>query len=521
MMDREIVLAPAHIVELEALIRAAICQHLATLGLGLSHQHLEFLCAPWVHFFTHSAMHRWELHHSAISAPRGAPTTALELTAARSAPGDTLAFMEFFRTPSYREYLDTTLAGGKGEFSGRAEVDVLAEGFSTHVRTVMFTSCLPRRFRYLLQMLSLGRIRDLDNKPARLAVSADWATRNTLAERVYGALVPRFPSVAAWLSARAFELFPKSLLEQLPTSFRHKLELRPRRTLFSADGWQIIDDWKIYALAQKIRHQAVWVGSPNAIGHGSLAVFWQREFEISHLDTYLTWGWSRDVGSHAKLLAFYCPSSAGLSDAAPARTERSDGVLISSAARPQHLLEYPYTPDRFERYLNTQLGLAGAVQKLTLGPVSIRTRPRDLGWDLREMVQALGNPAINLEFQQGKFSDRLKASWLHICDNCSTTIVESLRANHPTLVLISDDYFQIAPDARAEYEQLASAGIFHADAQSLLSHLSRVEGNLEGWWSAPATQKAAKDFLHRQGRGGGRLVAWKRALLSRGPQRVQ
>lgn len=513
MMDREIVLPPAHIVELEALVRGAICQHLATLGLGLSKQHMEFLCAPWAHFFTHSAMHRWELHQG----PTPPLHTATDAQAA-SAPGDTLAFMEFFRTPTYREYLDATLAGGATEFSGRAEVNVLEDRLPGYVCAVTFTSCLPRRFRYLLQTLSLGRIRDLENKPAKVAVTVDWKARKALAQRVCESLAPRFPQVAVWLSARVAEMFPKSLLENLPVNFRQKLKSAPRRALFSADGWQIIDDWKIYALAQKVRHQATWVGSPNAIGHGSLAVFWQREFEVSHLDIYLTWGWSRVAGSHARVLPFHCPNFAGLPYVAPTRTHRTHGVLISSAARPQHLLEYPYTPDRFERYLNTQLSLAGEVQKLTLCPVSIRTRPKDLGWDLRKMVRSLENPNITLEFQQGKFSSRLKASWLHICDNCSTTIVESLHANHPTLVLVSEDYFQITPDARSEFEQLASVGVFHNDTASLLNHLSRVEGNLDAWWSAPATQQAVQNFLHHQGRGRSGLAVWKRALLAATPQ---
>lgn len=519
MTDQDLILPPAPVVELEVSIRAAICQHLATLGLDLPTRQLEFLCAPWAHFFTHSAMHRLELGGGASPQPRAAQTGPLP-HAVRAVPGDTLAFMEFFRTPPYRKYLDATLAGQDGEFTGRTAVYVFAEHLPARARTVTFISCLPRKFRYLLQLFSLGRIRDLENKPASLDVAADWAARQALADRVYEALLPRFPQAAAWLSARVQELFPKSLLENLPASFSQKLALPARQTLFSADGWQIIDDWKIYALAQKVRHQAHWIGSPNAVGHGSLAVFWQREFEIGHLDTYLTWGWSRPSGTHAKVVPFYCPNFAGQRGSAPARTDPAHGVLISSAARPQHLLEYPYTPDRFERYLGTQLNLADAVQKMTRGPVSIRTRPRDLGWDLRQMVQSLGNPGVTLEFQQGKFTERLRRSWLHICDNCSTTIVESLWANHPTLILISEDYFQIAPGAREEFALLASVGIFHQDKESLLNQVSRLNDRLDSWWRAPATQSAVMAFLSRQGRGGGGLRSWKRALLANAPDRL-
>lgn len=506
---QEIALPPAHVVEIEALITGALCEHLSTLGLGLSNEHLEFLCAPWTHFFTHTALHRWELH--AVSHSDWAPAGADVRSADRAIPGDTVAFMEFSRTPAYPDYLDSTLSGHDGVFTGRTEVEVVEEKLPAYVRTVTFISSLPRRFRYLLQLFSLGRIRDLDNKPIRLAIATNWSAREAVACRVRAALLPSFPHLASWLSARVPELFPKSLLEQLPISFQQKLQLPARRVLFSAIAWQIIDDWKIYALAQKLRHQAVWVGSPHAVGHGTLAAFWPREFEISHVDTYWSWGWS---SADAKVVPFYCPYFAGLPRSAPALTHRTDGLLISAAARPQHLLEYPYMPDRFERYLCTQLTLADAAQKLTQGPVSIRTRPRDLGWDVQQMVRSLNNPKVVLEFQTGKFFDRLERSWLHICDNCSTTIVESLWANHPTLILITEDYFQITPAARREFELLASVGIFHDKAESLLKQLADLEDTLESWWRAPATQQAIGEFLFRQGRGGSGLTSWKRALLS-------
>ncbi len=432
-------------------------------------------------------------------------------------PGDTSSFVEYLRTPSYQKYIDATLIGELEEFDGRTAVHQFQTNLPRYADTIAFISCLPRRFRYLLQIYSLGKIRHMDNTPTSVILDTDWNARQSLSDEVHKSLLKNSVPAATWLSARVKELFPKSLLENLPENFRQKLSLPARKALFSGDGWQVIDDWKIYALAQKVRHQTRWIGSPNAVGHGILAVFWQRDFEISHLDTYLTWGWSRPSDTHATVIPFYCPNFAGQRGSAPARTDPIYGVLISSAARPQHLLEYPYTPDRFERYLRTQLNLADAVQKMSRRPVSIRTRPRDLGWDLRQMVQSLGNSGVSLEFQQGKFTDRLRRSWLHICDNCSTTIVESLWANHPTLILISEDYFQIAPSARDDFELLASVGIFHKDKESLLNQMSQLRNDLDSWWSAPTTQSAIVAFLSRQGRGGGGLQSWKRALLANAP----
>lgn len=477
---------------------------------GLQPRHVDFLCAPWVHFFTHSALHRLQTHGSQTQQKAVQEPNA---SAMQRAPGDTLAFMEFFRTPAYCSYLDQTLDGMPPLPSSRTAIHLLDEQLSVRAHTVAFMSCLSRNFRYLLQFTSLGRIRFLDNKPRGLELAPDLKARVALASQVRETLDRTGLATGEWLSARVAELFPRSLLEYLEANLRDKQARPPRRTLFSADGWQIIDDWKIYALAQKITHGTHWIGAPNAISHGSLAVFWQREFEITHMDRYLTWGWSRTGADH--VLPFYSPHFAGQRQARPTRAPAGDGILITSAARPQHLLEFPYTPERFERYLRTQLSLADQAQRLTDRPVTIRTRPRDLGWDLKSMVQRLNNPQVTIEFQAGKFTERLRQSRLHICDNCSTTIAESLWANHPTLVLISEDYFQIRPEAAGDYGALAAAGIFHTSQESLLRQLARLETDLDPWWQASTTQAAIRRFLEGQGRTGSGLRHWKQALLQR------
>ncbi len=499
----DIALPPPHVVRIEALMLGAVRRHLQDHNPVLTHQQADFLCAPWVHFFTHSALHRLEGF--------GAPARAGVDQGRSGPPGDTLAFMEFFRTPAYREHLDRTLAGDPGRVECRTSLHVLTPRLRGG-GTLAFMSCLPRGFRYMLPLLSAGRIRFLDNKPQSVEVATDSARRASLSRQVQQALSTDLPHAAAWLGARAGELFPKSLLENLAPNLQAKGTLPPWRTLFSADGWQIIDDWKVYALAQKISHGTSWTGAPNAISHGSLAVFWQREFEITHMDRYLTWGWSRPGAAH--VLPFYSPHFAGQRQCQPARAAAGHGLLVTSAARPQHLLEYPYTPERFEHYLRTQLDLADRAQRLTGQPVTIRTRPRDLGWDLQSMVQSLGNDEVTLEFQSGKFAERLRQSRVHICDNCSTTIAESLWANHPTLILIDGGYFQLHPDARREYAGLETAGVFHTSTASLLRQLESIQTNVTGWWEQAATQQAVREFLHRQGRDGSALSDWRRALLA-------
>lgn len=505
---------PASVEQWENKLGHAVCAFVRTRNPALNPTHVEFLCAPWVHFFTHSVLHRLEKYGIDLISSVLPGLDISQVEPPKEAPGDTLAFMEFFRTEKYSAYLDQSLTGQMAVFTGRASPHVLPLQSKRSRTTTAFMSCFPRHFRYLMSVLNAGQIRFLDNRFEPVHVAVNEELRLELLESVKNAFQDFSSSVSSWWATRVMECFPKSLLENLASNLSLKLQLPANQNLFSADGWHIIDDWKIYAVAQKIKYGTHWVGAPNAISHGSLAVFWQRTFEMAHMDTYLSWGWNHGRERRSKLLPFYAPHQAGRKQLTTALKGRRQGILMSSAARPQHLLEYPYTPERFQLYLNNQLMLAQGLHTVFDDVVTIRTRPKDLGWDVQTLVSMLKNPAIELEFQAGPFSDRLKKSRLHICDNCSTTIVESFWANHPTLVVLTDDYFQLHPEAVSDYKILADAGVFHTSMESLLAQCKRIHDQLEGWWMSAATQTAVQRFLAQQGRLGGGWLAWRRVLLS-------
>ena len=468
----------------------------------------SFLCEPWVHFFTHGVLHRYELTaqtqriYPHFHAPNAMP------------PGDTLAFLDLSRTAAYQKMIDASLRGQSVEFSCRTDIETIKHPKAgRYAKLCAYKSALPKSTRYSIPWLSMGGIRFCQTAKERIQCAPNRDFREALCAHLQSHLITPDPDLTSWISGACAAMLPLALLEHLGRSWESQQGRPARLALYSSNAWDVMDEWKIYALAQKQYHQTRWIGSPHALNHGSLAVFWQREFELRHLDHYLSWGWQPLQQTHAHVQAFHPPQFPFKQPRACTSWDSSGGILISSAGRPKHLLEYPYEPARFERYLQTQAALAMALQKLTGQSVSIRTRPKDLGWDLRQMILALDNPAVHLEFQVGPFERRLRQSALHISDNFSTTVVESLLHNHPTLVLITDDYFQLHPQAQAAWEALAQAGIAHTQSETLLLQVSQIQNDVMGWWTRHITQQAIRTFLHQQARDAGSALRWSQALL--------
>ena len=499
----------SEIEKIEALVLKATISYLRDLNPNISETSLDFLCAPWVHFFTHSAIHKYE---SFISSNQTAIPVRNDFTHNNNShiPGDTLAFMEYSRTMEYSQYLERSLLGVHETIKCRSNTWVLVDKFPKTTETIAYMSCLPRYARYMITLASFGRVRFWENKPISIVVSTNWEWRYYLAKIIRSNLEHEFLYLSQWLAQRMLELFPKSLLEYLPSNLKNKNSSHPRKILFSANGWGIIDDWKVYAVIQRGDSKAKLIGSPHSVNYGWLLNFWQRDFEIHHLDRYLTWGWK--MQSPSNLIPFSAPQFLGASCKLNLIKPLRSGVLISTAARPMHLLEYPYTPAKFKIYLNTQMQLANQVQRLTNDKVAIRTRPHDLGWNLTEMVRSIKNNHVAIEYQAGKFKNRLLKSRLHICDNCSTTIIESFIFNHPTLILLVPDYFEISTHAQIETQRLIDAGILHNTIDSLLEKLKNVNSQIDDWWNEKGTQNAISTFLDCQGRSDATFADWIREL---------
>jgi putative transferase (TIGR04331 family) len=497
--------------KVEDIVLNTIVSYLEAINPNISKHNLSFLCAPWVHFFTHSVIYKYQNQVKAgeISISGG---NEFNHSDKNQIPGDTLAFMEYSRTEAYSRYLEESLIGFGGKIDCRSSVQVLDISFPKAAETIAYMSCLPRHARLIITIASLGSVRFLKNQYKLVSFPTNWELRYGLAGIIKIGLEQEFLNLSHWFSQRVIEFFPKSLLEYLPSNLESKSRSHHRKILFSANAWGIIDDWKVYAVVQREIAAVKLVGASHSLNYGWLLNFWQRDFEVLYLDRYLTWGWV--MNGKPNVIPFSAPQLIILRGKFKSFKSIRSGVLISSAARPKHLLEYPYTPDKFELYLNTQMELANRVQHQLKEEVAIRTRPSDLGWNLPKRIRLINNNHVIIEYQSGKFRNRLRKCRLHICDNCSTTVIESFALNHPTLVLITSDYFEISPTAENETQKLIEVGVMHTTIDSLIKKLASVNFQIEHWWNGESIQEAIKNFLEHQGRFDASLMDWKRELES-------
>jgi putative transferase (TIGR04331 family) len=460
----------------------------------------EFLISVWAHFFSHSALAVWFSKDTA---------TLSDYQNYSNIPADTYAFMVLNRTNEYIDYLSSSHSHDNAEVSLKVEkrVGIIDVGKLGTPLVLLYKPGFSKKFRLHLRIASLGKIKSYSRLIKLSLPPIDQEKRNQIKEIV--ALRLAVYPFARWLAARAAEFLPAIFLEDFPrvADIYRGYESRIER-IFSRDCWATDDALKIFSAVLKSRKPISMVGAPHALNYGSLKHFWLRDYELDYLDEYLSWGWK-----YGNVLPFFNPQFSGKRrPVQPKKLNANFEILVSGASRPSYLIEYPYSVEKFHLYLKNQILLADELAKKTCLPVTIRTRKRGLGQELEKMIQTFGTMSFKWEYQGVEFLKRIY-NCLHLCDNTSTALVESLWLNQPTILLIESGYFEIWENALDDFGLLSKVGIFHTSRKSVIEFIMDHRYTINEWWNAPETQQAAKLFLEKQGRPDGSIRDWKNILL--------
>lgn len=483
-------------------INNKICDFLANnIVAPLTHEQKIALISPWCRSFTHTTLD-WYLNNKPQHTSQFCPDNA---------PGDTLAFMRWHKTDDYLHFLSGNHSTDWSCKQIQTQSELLVLPRFIWAKTIAFQSGIRKKFLTQLTLLSFLKIRKLSYKKKIRQFSIDSILRNKILYELIDHL-KEYP-FAIWLSQKTLEMLPRIFLEGINETYANYDKNQSFDAIFSSDCWSSIDSFKIMAFAQKNRRKVRLIGTPHAFNYSALHKFWLRTYEISFLDKYLSWGTLCD--QNPKVIPFYINKFAGYQRSQPTkRVDEKSPILLTGAMRPNHLVEYPFEPTVFKKYLLDEINIAHITAQITNRAVKIRTRNKDRGGSFETLFREYAPANVVLDFQSGAFINEVTNYSLHVSDNTSTTIVESLIVNHPTIIVIANEYFSIDTMASNSFNTLKEAGIFHATIESYKTHLAKINGHINDWWHSEKTQLAISNFLDQHARTGEGITIWKNALLN-------
>jgi len=237
-----------------------------------------------------------------------------------------------------------------------------------------------------------------------------------------------------------------------------------------------------------------------------------EEHQIKVSDRFYSWGWFDEALPSVKPM----PALKLVGVEARIRYSTSGRILWALNSFPRYsyrMLSIPVA-GQFLRYAEDQFSLAWALPAQIRRRVLMRLYPESYGWN-EELRWRDRCPDIKIYRGRTSMEKQLSQSSLLICGYNTTTFLETLAANFPTIVYWNPRYWELRLDAQPFYTLLEEAGIFHTSHESAASKIKEIHENPLRWWNSLAVQEARKQFCRRFARTSRDWIKeWKSELLS-------
>uniref|UniRef100_Q47GM6 Transferase n=1 Tax=Dechloromonas aromatica (strain RCB) TaxID=159087 RepID=Q47GM6_DECAR len=367
-------------------------------------------------------------------------------------------------------------------------------------------SYLPRRLEMKLATNSRGRILPWISPFKPLTVSApDAALRQGLdnmpgPDDEVGRLITRLlPQELPVCLLEDFHRYRRAAEKEYPESVA---------ALCSANAWHYDETFK-HAAVGYLRKGAKLLAIQHGGNYGAQALMLAEDHETAIADDFFSWGWTRE-GTRAMVH----PMPAGkLIGRHPQKADNAGQELLwvtTSASR--YLVQYPYLPEHFERYLKWQSRFLYALAPEWKTRLRLRPHYEDNGWQLVQRLKAQ-EPGLQLEDWERPFPQSLAQCRLYICDHLSTTFLEALSARKPTLLFWDEKSNLLRPEAQPYYQRLRDAGILFHNPEAAAQAVQRAAHDVEAWWSKPERVAAVDSFCARYARSEqDALTVWREEL---------
>jgi putative transferase (TIGR04331 family) len=483
-------------------------------GTAYSLRYWRIVAGPWLQKYLAVVYERYICIRQALDRYPGISTVGLSREAFVT-PQDTIEFAYLVRSESYNLQLYTGILEALSfEFARQIQkppferVDQQlkssrARDYLTRVMTaalrrlasnlVLYSAYFPKQERLPLIFGTDWKVVPIPTCPVRSTfVQRDSGKRAALQNLVFGE--GEFEQVVATMLANDM---PISLIEGFSENRCKADAYFPKRpkAIFSANAWYFDEPFKYWA-AEAADRGVLLLGTPHGGNYGGMAMMPSENHEVSIVDYYYSWGWSREE-VHAQVKPMPASKLMGIKECKSSNA--LEGILWATTAAPRYLVEFPYTPTFFSEYLAWQKRFVLKLNADTIEAISLRPHFEDCGWNIVRRLTDVA-PTLKVENWTVPFSERLKVCRLYVCDHYSTTFAEALAANKPTILFWNPHANALRTEAAPAFNSLLEQGVLFYSPEAAAIAVNTIYPDVEGWWNEPARQKAVRDFCRQYAR---------------------
>jgi putative transferase (TIGR04331 family) len=277
---------------------------------------------------------------------------------------------------------------------------------------------------------------------------------------------------------------------------------RSPQVIFSSTSFSADDVFKAWA-GGKAEAGTPLVIAQHGGGYGSSREISNEDHEVRIADKYLTWGW--DDARRTNVHPMFCTKTTGTTNRAA--TGRATILLVTVCyPRQSYKLTSESLASQWLDYFDDQCAFVKALPEAIRGALIARLYNEDFGWSQQQRWRE-SCPGIQLDEGARPFAAMIRESRLVVATYNSTTFLETLTQNVPTIVYWNPRRWELRDDAVPYFASLKHAGILHETPSAAAARIAEIWDDVPAWWNHPETQRAREHFGWRFARSSTQPVA--------------
>jgi len=466
----------------------------------------RIIIGPWLRFFIDSVFDRYENIRSLKELYEIDNTLILQYKLSNWAPSNFACFYKQFTNDEWNHVIFSECVKNAGlpytdldirlrekeeaqlDFKNKLINEILSlankltSGFLNNIVIVAPYISIIKLFKW---QLKLGQLPFLSrDQNFNLSKKIDKKKRNLLKDNnikdEYEGLLDRL----------IINLIPLNYVENFDIFYKKSLACYPKNpgVIYTANAYQANDSFKFW-LAHHAENKIPFALGQHGGNMGIAQISQTEDHQVKIADVYLSWGWNDSKKTNIKAL-----SSLQLDKKTPKYKKDGDIVMALSDYPRYFYCQYsvPVASQVLE-YINEQVEFIDGLNKNVRERLKIRLVSDSFDWGLegRLIDSGCGN---FLDTSKEKFIPRLNNCSLSISTSNTTTFLETLSLNFPTIVFFNPDWHEIREDAKVAVDSLRKVGILHETPESAAIFLNELEGDIVNWWSGEELQKIREEF---------------------------
>jgi len=288
------------------------------------------------------------------------------------------------------------------------------------------------------------------------------------------------------------DLMPFNYVENFDIFYKKSLAYYPKNPsiIYTANAYQANDSFKFW-VAHHTENKIPFALGQHGGNMGIAQITQSEDHQVSIADVYLSWGWNDSKKINIKALP------APQLDKKTPKYKKNGDIVMALSDYPRYFYCQYSVPvaSQFLQYINDQIEFINVLNINLRGKLKIRLASDNFAWSLEDRLIDSGYGNL-LDNSKERFIPRLNNCSLSISTSNTTTFLETLSLNFPTIVFFNPDLHEIREDAKAAVASLRSVGILHETPDSAANFLNELGGEVECWWRGKELQKIREEFCN-------------------------